>query len=158
MSPRAACRLEQLGFTEVYDYATGKADWLAHGLDTEGEQAGVLRARHALRGDVVTARLDEPVGEVRARVAASPYGFALVVAADGTLVGRLRAAPLAGDPAVRAGQVMEAGPSTVRPDRRLEELVEVMRDHDLTVMLVTTPQGRLLGVLPRGLAERTLNA
>ncbi len=107
---------------------------------------------------MVTASIAEPVGEVRARVAASPYGFALVVAADGTLVGRLRAAALAGDPAVRAEQVMEAGLSTVRPDRRLEELVEVMRGHDLTVMLVTTPQGRLLGVLPRGLAEHTLNA
>jgi CBS domain-containing protein len=91
-------------------------------------------------------------------VAASPYGFALVVAADGTLVGRLRAAPLAGDPAVRAEQVMEAGPSTVRPDRPLADLVERMRDHDLTVMLVTTPEGRLLGALPRRLAEQTLGA
>jgi hypothetical protein len=35
MSSRAACRLEQLGFTEVYDYHAGKADWLAHGLETE---------------------------------------------------------------------------------------------------------------------------
>src|SRR6266536_1484360 len=140
MSPRAACRLEQLGFPEVYDYTAGKADWLAHGLETEGEQAGVLRARHAVRADVVTASIEEPVGEVRARVAASPYGFALVVAADGTVVGRLRAAALAGD-----------------PDRRAE-LVTVMRDKNLTVMLVTTPEGRLLGVLPRDLAEHTLNA
>src|SRR6266702_4757077 len=136
MSPRAACRLEQLGFPEVYDYTAGKADWLAHGLETEGEQAGVLRAR----------------------VGASPYGFALVVAADGTVVGRLRAAALAGDPDRRAEQVMEAGPSTVRPDRSLQELVTVMRDKNLTVMLVTTPEGRLLGVLPRDLAEHTLNA
>src|SRR6266498_1487878 len=142
MSPRAACRLEQLGFPEVYDYTAGKADWLAHGLETEGEQAGVLRARHAVRADVVTASIEEPVGEVRARVAASPYGFALVVAADGTVVGRLRAAALAGDPDRRAEQVMEAGPSTVRPDRSLQELVTVMRDKNLTVMLVTTPEGR----------------
>ncbi len=158
MSPRAACRLEQLGFTEVYDYTTGKADWLAHGLDTEGTQAGVLRARHALRSDVVAAVPDEPVGEVRARVAASPYGFGLVVAANGTLVGRLRAAALAADPAVPAEQVMEAGPSTVRSDRPLAELAAVMRDHDLTVMLVTSPEGWLLGLLPRGLAEQTLGA
>ncbi len=60
MSPRAACRLEQLGFPEVYDYTAGKADWLAHGLETEGEQAGVLRARHAVRADVVTASIEEP--------------------------------------------------------------------------------------------------
>jgi hypothetical protein len=55
-----------------------------------------------VRTDVVTASIEEPIGEVRARVAASPYGFALVVAADGTVVGRLRAAVLAGDPDRRA--------------------------------------------------------
>jgi rhodanese-related sulfurtransferase len=45
MSPRAACRLELLGFTQVYDYVAGKADWLAHGLPTEGEQARSLAPR-----------------------------------------------------------------------------------------------------------------
>ncbi len=29
MSPRAAARLETLGFTKVYDYVGGKTDWLA---------------------------------------------------------------------------------------------------------------------------------
>ena len=33
-----------------------------------------------------------------------------------------------------------------------------MRQRDLTVMLVTTPEGRLLGVLPRRAAEQTLSA
>jgi CBS domain-containing protein len=89
-------------------------------------------------------------------VASSPYGFALVVACDGTLVGRLGAEVLADDPAVPAERVMEAGPTTVRPDRRLEELVTAMRKKDLTVLPVTTPEGRLLGVLPRHLAEQTL--
>jgi hypothetical protein len=46
----------------------------------------------------------------------------------------------------------------VRPDRPLEELVARMHDRDLAAMLVTTPEGRLLGVLPRDLAEQTLNA
>src|SRR5712691_518454 len=32
MSPRAAWRLERLGFTPVYDYALGKVDWMAAGL------------------------------------------------------------------------------------------------------------------------------
>ena len=36
MSPRAACRLESLGFGEVYDYVAGKLDWMAAGLPTEG--------------------------------------------------------------------------------------------------------------------------
>jgi hypothetical protein len=41
MSPRAACRLELLGFTQVYDNVAGKADWLAHGLPTEVDQPQV---------------------------------------------------------------------------------------------------------------------
>jgi hypothetical protein len=84
MSPRAACRLELLGFTQVYDYVAGKADWLAHGLPTEGEQAQIPRAKDVLRRDAVTARPEEPVGLVAARVAGSPYGFALVVTPDST--------------------------------------------------------------------------
>src|ERR671911_1084169 len=101
MSPRAACRLELLGFTQVYDYVAGKADWLAHGLPTEGHQAQIPRAKDVLRRDAVTARPEEPVGLVAARVAHSPYGFALVVTPDSTLLGRLRKAVLTGDSAAR---------------------------------------------------------
>jgi hypothetical protein len=72
MSPRAACRLELLGFVQVYDYVAGKADWLAHGLSTEGEQAQVPRVKDVLRREVVTALPGEPVGGVAGRVARSP--------------------------------------------------------------------------------------
>ena len=47
-------------------------------------------------------------------MARSPYGFVLVVADDGTLLGRLRKAALDADLAARAVEAMEAGPSTVR--------------------------------------------
>jgi hypothetical protein len=144
MSPRAACRLETLGFARVYDYVLGKADWLAHGLPTEGEQADLPRAKDLLRDDVVTARLDEPVGAVRERVARSPNRFAFVLAQDGTLLGRLRKAALEGDADVAVQDVMEAGPSTVRADTRLEKLVERMRRHDLRAMVVTTPRAGCL--------------
>jgi CBS-domain-containing membrane protein len=147
MSPRAACRLELLGFTRVYDYVAGKADWLAHGLPTEGTQAQVPRAKDVLRSDAVTARPEEPVGQVVARVARSPYGFALVVANDGTLLGRLRKAVLDADPAARAVEAMEAGPSTVRADRPLAELAERLRSRGLRTAVVTAPDGRLLGVV-----------
>ena len=149
MSPRAACRLELLGFTQVYDYVAGKADWLAHGLPAEGEQAQVPRAKDVLRPDAVTALFGEPVGAVAARVARSPYGFALVVADDGTLLGRLRKAVLDGDPAARVEAVMEAGPSTVRADRPLAELAERLRSRELRTAVVTSPEGRLLGVVRR---------
>src|SRR5882762_8978989 len=38
MSPRAATWLGVLGF-DVYDYALGKVDWMAHGLPMEGTAA-----------------------------------------------------------------------------------------------------------------------
>ncbi len=149
MSPRAACRLELLGFTQVYDYVAGKADWLAHGLPTEGTQAQVPRVKDVLRREVVTALPGEPVGGVAARVARSPYGFALVIAQDGTLLGRLRTAALDADPSTPADQVMEAGPSTTRPDRPLAELAERLRRRGLHTAIVTAPDGKLLGVVQR---------
>jgi CBS domain-containing protein len=158
MSPRAACRLELLGFTQVYDYVAGKADWLAYGLPTEGEQAQPPRAKDVLRRDAVTVHPGEPVGVVAARVAPSPYGFALVVAEDGTLLGRLRKAMLEADPATRAEQVMEAGPSTVRADRPLAELAERLRNRGLRTAVVTGPDGKLLGVARRADMEAQLAA
>ena len=47
MSPRAAWLLEATGFGPVYDYAAGKADWLAADLPFEGtaELAGMFTRR-----------------------------------------------------------------------------------------------------------------
>lgn len=110
MSPRAACRLETLGFEEVYDYVEGKADWVARGLPTEGDREGERRIGQLAGRDVATCALDERVGDVRSRVEVSPYGFALVVAGDDIVLGRLRRAALEGDPDVRAEERKAAGP------------------------------------------------
>ena len=149
MSPRAACRLETLGFRSVHDYVTGKADWLARSLPTEGEQAGVPRARDALRTDAVTCLLEDTMGDVRPRVERSPHGFALVVSSGGVVLGRLRKAAIEGNPTASAADVMEAGPWTVRPDTKLATLMQRLTDRGLTTAIVTTPDGVLLGVVRR---------
>lgn len=149
MSPRAACRLATIGFTEVYDYVGGKVDWLARGLPREGEKAAEPRAVDSARDDVVTAQLSERIGDVRARVEASPYGFAFVVSNGGVLLGRLRRAALDGDPQATAEQAMEPGPSTVRADTPPAKLLERLRSRGLKTAVVTTPEGKLLGVVRR---------
>ena len=149
MSPRAACRLETLGFEHVYDYVPGKSDWLARGLPSEGELASQPTAGSCARDDVVTCRLDEPIGSVRPRVEDSPYGFALVESEGGTLLGRLRRSALDGDPHASAESTMEAGPSTVRCDTAAEALAERLRKRDLKTAVVTNPEGRLIGVVRR---------
>ena len=99
--------------------------------------------------DVVTCSLTEAVGEVRARVEASHYRLALVVSEGGVLLGRLRCAALEGDPLRTAEEVVEPGPSTVRPDAVPSELAERLRSRDLRTALVTTPEGVLIGIVLR---------
>jgi CBS domain-containing protein len=147
MSPRAACRLDRLGFTDVYDYAPGKVDWLAHNLPVEGTLAAAATTGTRLHTDVVTAAPEEPVGSVRARAVASRYRFALVLAPDRTLLGRLRRSALEGNPSATAEQAMEPGPLTIRPHVPLDEVSTTMREHNLTTSLVTDPEGHFLGLV-----------
>jgi Mg/Co/Ni transporter MgtE len=86
---------------------------------------------------------------VRARVDSSPYGFAVALSEGGVVLGRLRAAALAGDPRALVGDAMEPGPATVRPSEELGPLLERMRRSDMSAILVTTPGGVLLGILRR---------
>lgn len=137
------------GFEQVYDYVTGKADWLARGLPTEGDRAGERRVGELARGDVVTCEPTEPVGDVRPRVEASPYGFALVVAGGGVLLGRLRRAALEGDSEVTAADAMELGPSTVRIDTGVDKLGERLDRGGYRTAVVTDPDGVFVGVVRR---------
>ncbi|HKF80909.1 MAG TPA: CBS domain-containing protein [Thermoleophilaceae bacterium] len=124
-------------------------DWLARALPTEGTEAGRPRVKHALRDDVVTCRLEQKVGQVLSRIEESPHGFALAVSPDGVLLGRLRRSRCAGKEAAPVEEVMEEGPSTVRPDTEAARLAERLRDRDLHSAVVTTPEGRVMGIVRR---------
>jgi CBS domain-containing protein len=127
----------------------GKVDWMARGLPLEGDKAGEPRAIDVAARDVVTCGLQDTMGAVRERVAQSRYGFAFVVSEDGVLLGRLRKAALEGDPAARADDVMEPGPSTSRPDTPPAELLAKLDRGQLRTAVLTDPDGRLLGVVRR---------
>src|SRR5215470_11001301 len=79
MSPRAAWRLESLGFGDVYDYVAGKLDWMAAGLPTEGTNAQRPRAADLARKDAPTCGLKERLGDVRDRVRAQGWDSVVVV-------------------------------------------------------------------------------
>jgi CBS domain-containing protein len=155
MSPRAAWRLESLGFTQVFEYVAGKADWLAFGLPSEGHDANTPRVGQIVRRDVPTCSLHERVGEIRERVAAS-WDECLVVNEQRVVLGRLRGAALAAPAKTMAEAVMEPGPTTTRPDEPLTTLVPRLRDKRVERIIVTTPDGRLVGIAERHAAERAL--
>ncbi len=154
MSPRAAWRLESLGFTEVYDYAAGKADWLAWGLPREGRAAQVPTVGAVARRDVATCGLAERVGEAKTRAQAAGFEACVVVNARRVVLGLLRRRELDADPEAPAEGVMLAGPTTYRPDVPAHEAGARMRVRRVDALPVTTPDGVLVGLLRRADAER----
>jgi rhodanese-related sulfurtransferase len=148
MSPRAATRLEQLGF-EVYDYALSKVDWMAHGLPMEGTAAARPTALSFARHDVVTCALDDSAEEIEERIDASPYGFALVLA-DRVVLGRIRRTRVEEAPDDASAELlMEPGPSTTRPHADPGELDKQFERSGTSTAILTTPEGELLGVVSR---------
>src|SRR6266567_7021693 len=131
MSPRAAWRLETLGFEQVYDYAAGKADWAAAGLLREGAVVSEPSAGDAADHDVPTCSLQDDLSSVRARVRASGWDQCIVVNEQRIVLGRLGRKALADDDLRSVEDAMSAGPSTVRPNVRLAELQQRLERQDL---------------------------
>ena len=145
MSPRAAAWLARLGF-DAYDYALGKADWMAHGLPVEGSAAMVPTALSFARDDVATCELGDRAEEIRRRIDSSPYGFALVLA-DRVVLGRVRGSRADAAHAEASAQaLMEFGPSTTRPHTDAKELAKRLRAAGATFAILTSPEGVLIGV------------
>lgn len=149
MSPRAAWRLESLGFTEVYDYAAGKADWAAAGLPVEGTATEAPRIGDVARRDVPTCGLGERIGDVRERVRAAGWETCLVVNEERVVLGRLFWTELDGEADATAEAVMRAGPSTFRPNVSAEEMTRFMGERGISTAVVTTSDGRLVGLFQR---------
>jgi predicted transcriptional regulator len=154
MSPRAAWRLETLGFKDVSDYVDGKVDWLAAGLPTEGTNAKRPRAGDVARKDAPTCRLEERLGDVSERATASGWEAAVVVNEEKVVLGLLRKQELAGDPAQSVERAMRPGPSTFRPYVEIEKIAEFMVSHNVDTSPITTSDGRLVGLVRKDDALR----
>ncbi len=156
MSPRAAWRLEGLGFQEVYDYAPSKVDWFGAGLPMEGALAGGPTVGDVARGDVPTCAPEEKVGEVRERVRGTGWDRCVVVNGEQVVLGLLRDKELASDPEATAEDAMRPGPTTVRPDTPAKKMAERTHKRGTASVLVTTPDGQLVGLMHRSDAERAV--
>ena len=131
----------------MFDYVDGKLDWMAAALPTEGTNAQRPRAGAVARSDSSTCRLDETLGPVQERVRAAGWKACVVVNGERVVLGLLRENELGGDPNQRIEQAMRPGPSTFRPFVPVEELAHYMAEHELPSALITTSDGRLVGVI-----------
>ena len=157
MSPRAACRLEALGFEHVHDYVLGKADWRGAGLPLDGTRLELQVIADAMRPDIPTCDPNETIGEVGKRVKEAGWEDCVVIDCDGLVVGRLRSTSWDLDPNLAANAVMQAGPTTVRPDQPLDRLVKRMDRRPTPLVVAATAQGGLLGAVIRENAHRVLS-
>ena len=159
MSPRAASRLEGLGFTRVYDYVAGKADWGSFGLPLEGTADSSSRVGSIARGDAPTCRPDELVADVAERMG-DEWQICVVTNDSDVVLGLLGRQALHSGEAVHSGErvrveaAMSLGPSTIRPSARRDAIARRMRDQNLTRIVVTRSDGTLTGVLRREDLER----
>ena len=147
MSPRAAARLETLGFDKVYDYVSGKSDWIAAGLPTVRQSAGVPTAGATLRAGDVVGHVSERLGDAARRARAEGRDELIVVDDWHVVLGRIRGAALDGDPDAPIEDVMRPGPATIRPDTPLEDVVASLGAAGVANTLVTDPDGRFIGTV-----------
>jgi hypothetical protein len=89
MSPRAASRLESVGFEQVYDYVAGKADWGSAGLPLEGENGSETRAGAHLRRDVPTCQPGDRLKAVCEQFDESGWDTCFVVDERRVVLGRI---------------------------------------------------------------------
>jgi len=160
MAPRAAARLESLGFRNVFEYKAGKLDWFAAGLPASGSRADQPTIAAVLRRDLPRFGLEDRVGPILESMRGGGWEWAAVVDAAGVLLGRIRSRDVA-DPGVaakKAMEVMEEGPSTYRPNVPLDELLGRMLDHHFDTAFVTDQDGRLRGLVTRRDIARALEA
>jgi CBS domain-containing protein len=157
MSPRAAWRLEELGFTDVYDYVGSKEDWFANGEPREGTSVDVPWTGDLVR-EAPTCSPDERVGEVRDRVTSSGLDVCVVLNDERIVLGVLRGDALAKQPDAPVGDVLDRGPKTQRPSTPVKELLASSASYGVKSWVVTTPHGVFLGLVTRDDAERALEA
>jgi rhodanese-related sulfurtransferase len=146
LSPRAAAVLESLGFEDVVDYAESKVAWLAAGLAVEGTKPSQRRAG-AIATVAPTCGPAERVGDLRDRLASE--GVVVVVDGAGVVLGLVRAKDAGEDADATAASRMRHGPPSVRPSIMADELAESMASDERDLVLVTTYDGRLLGLIRR---------
>jgi CBS domain-containing protein len=97
--------------------------------------------------------LTDTLEEIQRRIP-QEWNECVVVNAQGIVLGMLDTDGWNVDPRVTAEQVMRSGPATFRPRHSISDALNRMRKHDTQYVLVTTPEGRLIGILTRGDVER----
>jgi Mg/Co/Ni transporter MgtE len=133
-------------FPDVYDYAAGKADWIAMGLATERRDTQP-RIEQAARKDAPTCGVQDRIGYVRSKLP-DDWNICVVLNSDRIVLGLVEFSDqLEAEKIVE--EIMHPAPLTFRPGRPVREICEYLKSKNVRVALVTTSVGQFVGVLRR---------
>jgi CBS domain-containing protein len=96
---------------------------------------------------VPTCAADTPAGTALEQARSQGWDCCVVIAGQRTVVGLLRADKISAGDQAPAAEVMQPGPATVRAHEDLDATRQRMNEHHVAQLLVTTPDGTLLGVV-----------
>lgn len=116
-------------------------------LPFEGSSGPETRVGAAADRDSPTCGLDDKVGDVADRLDGTDATLCVVVE-NGCVQGLLDGEAL-GDRSKTAGEAMKQGPSTFRPAVPQAELAHYLDHHELDQTVITTLDGRLVGLVHR---------
>lgn len=141
-----------MGFADVYDFTDGKLEWIANGLPTEGKGPHYAVAGEvATRDNLLVGGLDETTDALATKMRDDQI-YCVIVNDQDIVQGRVRKKALV--VGAMASEVMEPGPTTVRPSEPAKPLLERMNKRNVPAMLVTTSKGKLVGLAKREDLER----
>ena len=131
-----------MSFEHVHDLIGGRAAWTALGLPTEGTVADRDRIS-AYAAEVPTVAIDATLADVVGR---DEVRFPVpVVNRDGVVLGAVEPSASSKPAATPVEDVMVPAPRTIRPEVRLDDAGEQLRQDRLDHVLVTAVNGVLIG-------------
>jgi CBS domain-containing protein len=123
----------------------------------DGHSAHIRNAGDAVHTDIPTCHFRDQLSDARKSMNAEGSSFCVATNEDRVVVGMLYGEDArAGDGDAVVEEAMRSGPTTIRASEPLEPLVERMKNAGVDGILVTDPEGRLLGLLDRHKAEQAL--
>jgi rhodanese-related sulfurtransferase len=143
---RAAHHLEELGFSDVYDYAPGKSAWLAEGLASDGSRTADQRVSSIADPDVPVVPADATVADLGSL---GPKDVGIVLDEEGVVLGIVRPEVMGLDRSTPVRDVLQPGPSTFRPSMTLREMADYFRTSDEARAIISTLEGRWIGLIRR---------
>lgn len=144
-----------MGFKEVYDYAPGKVDWMACALPVEGRPEGKIFLVDFVRQDVATCSLKDRVEEVKNKIRGANQCVAVNRA--NVVLGVVDKEAWSQNGKKTVEEAMHLAPTTFRPNTPVDQAAAFMSQNDLAEILVTTSEGKLLGIVDRQTIEHAVD-